>query len=147
MNALVQAARAYKGTPWKHCGRTARGLDCAGLPWKAYADCGVLLPDRTRYGREPFANGLQAAVVDALGDPVWYGTKGQCPRATLQTGDVVLMSPSARPRHLAMIGDDQMHGLSLIHADSTPGIGRVVEMGLVDFFLRQIVAVFRKPIE
>ncbi|MGJ7512338.1 C40 family peptidase [Variovorax sp. GT1P44] len=146
MSALVQAARRYKGVPWRHCGRSVTGMDCAGLPWLAYADCGVSLPDRRRYGRDPFNNGLMDAVVEALGDPVWSGEKGACVRSMLQPGDVLVMSPASRPRHLGIVGDDEMHGLSLIHADSTPGVMCVAEIGMDDFFVRQIVCVFRRPV-
>lgn len=146
MSRLVQAARNYIGVPWRHCGRSKTGLDCGGLPWLAYADCGVALPDRRRYGRDPFNNGLAEAVVDALGAPVWAGQKGACARSSLQPGQVVLMSPAGRPRHLAIVGDSETFGLSLIHADSTPGVMRVAEIGMDDFFVRQIVAVFFKAV-
>jgi cell wall-associated NlpC family hydrolase len=147
MSKLVQAARQYKGVPWRHCGRSVTGMDCAGLPWLAYADCGVSLPDQRRYGRDPFNNGLMGAVIAALGDPLWEGSKGACMRATLQPGDVIVMSPAARPRHLAIVGDDATHGLSIIHADSTPGVMRVAEIGMDEFFVRQVVAVFRRSVE
>jgi cell wall-associated NlpC family hydrolase len=146
MSKLVQAARQYLDAPWRHCGRSATGMDCAGLPWLAYADCGVSLPDRRRYGRDPFANGLMDAVVDALGAPVWSGQKGACVRSILQSGDVLVMSPAGRPRHVAIVGDGES-GLSLIHADSSPGVMRVAEIALMDFFVQQIVAVFRRSVE
>lgn len=146
MSKLVQAARRYMGTPWRHCGRSATGMDCAGLPWLAYADCGVALPDRRRYGREPFKSGLMDGLIDALGASVWSGAKGACARSTLQVGDVVLLSPESLPRHIGIVGDCEQFGLSLVHADSTPGVMRVAEIGLDNFFVRQIVAVFRRPL-
>lgn len=146
MSALVQAARKYKGVPWRHCGRTATGLDCAGIIWLAYADCGVKLTDHRRYGRDPLGTGLKDAVAEALGAPVWSGAKGACTRARLAVGDVVVMSPAGKPRHVAIVGDDQTHGFSLIHGDSTPGVMCVAEIGMHDFFLQQIVAVFRRPV-
>jgi len=147
MSKLVAAARNYKGVPWRHCGRSAAGLDCAGLPWLAYADCGVQLPDRRRYGREPFKNGLMDAIVEALGPAVWSGAKGSCSRALLQVGDVVILSPDSLPRHVGIVADSAQFGLSLLHADSNPPAYGVAEIGLADFFIAQIVSVFRKPIE
>lgn len=147
MNKLVEAARRYKGVPWRHCGRSKTGLDCAGLPWLAYQDCGVTLPDRRRYGRDPFNNGLEGAVIEALGAPVWQGSKGSCSLSAVQVGDVVLMAPASRPRHLAIVGDDPIFGLSLLHADSTPGTQRVTEIGLGEPLLGQVVAVYRRPVE
>lgn len=141
---LVMRARTYIGTAYRHRGRTARGLDCAGLPWLCYADEGVLLPDLTRYGREPHQDGLMRAVVDALGEPVWRGHG--CPRDVLAVGDVPVLAFVREPHHLAIVGEDEMFGLSLIHADGTLGVSKVVEHGISQHFLDMIVAVCRRPV-
>jgi cell wall-associated NlpC family hydrolase len=146
MNALVQQARTYIGVPWRHRGRTRRGLDCGGLPALAYAELGDPRPDLSRYGREPFRDGLMRALEDALGTPVWSGAKGQCPRAVLAPGQVVAMAPDKLPRHVAIVGDDALYGLSVIHADGTGDTKRVLEQGLDAYFLHQIVAVFYRPV-
>jgi len=147
MSKLVQAARSYIGVPWKHLGRSRRGVDCAGLPILAYADCGVVMDAPTRYGRDPFKDGLMQAVIALLGNPVWTGFKGSCTGVAMQPGDIAIMSPAGQPRHMTIIGDDPMYGLSLIHADGSPGVGRVVEHGMGDFYMRMIVSVFRRPVE
>lgn len=147
MSKLVQQARTYIGAKWKHRGRKPNAMDCGGLPWLSYAKLGVVMPDLARYGREPFDNGLMKTLTSALGEPVWTGDKGACAIETLSVGDVVLMAPSRLPRHIGIIGDDQMYGLSLIHADGTPGVGRVVEQGMEVDTLSKIVAVFRRPVE
>jgi cell wall-associated NlpC family hydrolase len=147
MNALVQQARKYIGVPWKHRGRTRRGLDCGGLPAIVYADLGDPRPDLSRYGRDPFKDGLMRALEDALGAPVWSGSKGQCPRSVLQPGQVVAIAPDKLPRHVAIIGDDEIHGLSIIHADGTPGIKRVIEQGMEPDTLGKIVAVYQRPVQ
>lgn len=144
MSALVQQARAYLDTPFRHRGRTARGLDCAGLGWRVYADLGVELPDIERYGREPWNNGLMQGLEAALGAPVWAG-RGPA-RELLQVGDVVVIAWVREPHHVALVGDDLIHGLSLIHADGTLGVRRVVEHGLDDRYLSLIVAIFRRPV-
>jgi cell wall-associated NlpC family hydrolase len=145
---LVAQARTYIGTKYRHRGRDPKiGLDCAGLPWRCYADLGAVLPDLHRYGREPHRNGLMQAVVEALGTPVWQGSRGVCvPRDVLQPGDVAVMRFVAEPHHLAIIGDDLVHGLTVIHADGSPSVGRVVEVGLDGVWQARIVAVFRRSV-
>lgn len=143
MSALVSQARRYIGTPYRHRGRTARGLDCAGLPWRSYADLGVILPDLKVYGREPYKDGLVQAMIAALGEPVWRGMMPA--RSILQVGDVVACAFVTHPHHLGVIGDDKLYGLSMIHADGNVNKA-VIEQGLDDRLLAKIVAIFRRPI-
>ena len=139
---LVTAARGYLGVPFRHRGRTARGLDCAGLVWLCYRDLGVTLPDVRHYGREPHKDGLMEGAAAALGAPVWLG--GWIDRSMLQAGDVVITRFTVEPHHVGIIGDDPIHGLSLIHCYGN--IGRVVEHGLDALWQSRIVAVFRRPV-
>lgn len=135
MSALVVAARKYLGVPFRHRGRTPRGLDCAGLVWLAYADCGVTLPDVRVYGREPHRDGLRDAVRRALGDPLPEG-------ADLHPGDVLLMRFEVEPHHIALVGDYAHGGESLIH--SFGDVGRVVEHRLDAFWRGRILEVYRR---
>lgn len=151
MTKLVEQARTYLGTPWRHLGRLTPqrpGLDCAGLPIVAYAALGVVIPDIERYGREPYRDGLMAGAVLGLGAPVWKGRN--CPREVLAVGDVLLMTSAAQgakePHHIGIIGDDPHHELSLIHADGEIGVSRVIEVGLDPRYARRIVAVFRRAV-
>lgn len=144
---LHEAARSYIGVPWKHLGRSRRGLDCAGLPQLSYADCGIVIDGPKRYGRDPFQNGLLSALNEHLGDAVWTGNKGRCTFDVLQPDDIVVMSPASLPRHLAIVAPDAMYGFSIIHADGSPGVKKVVEHGLNNFYLKMIVAVYRKPVQ
>jgi cell wall-associated NlpC family hydrolase len=148
MSKLVEQARTYLGTPWRHLGRSRDGIDCAGVVICAYADLGIVIPDIERYGREPHRDGLMAGAIVGLGDPVWKGRN--CPRAVLAIGDVVIMTSAAfgakEPHHIGIVGDDPHHGLSLIHADGTFGVSRVDEAGLMDQYLNRIVAVFRRAV-
>lgn len=141
---LVDQARTYLGVPFRHRGRTVRGLDCAGLVWRAYADLGCVLPDVERYGREPHRDGLMDAMRAAFGAPVWEG-RSLIDRAVLRVGDVVVLRFEVHPHHIAIVTDDRHHGLGLIHAYSPPGGGgRVLEHGLDARWQSLIVAVFRK---
>lgn len=144
MNALVEAARAYKGTRtrFRHRGRSSSHVDCAGLGWRIYHDCGVDLPDFRLYGHEPHKDGLLRYMTAALGEPVHVAPV----RATdLQLGDVVLMRFEKEPHHVAVIADYPIPGhFSFIDADGMEG--KVVERRLSEKYLAKITHVFRKPV-
>lgn len=144
MSKLVTSARKYLGVPFKHRGRKATGLDCAGLALLAYADLGHTLPDLARYGRTPYRDGLMQAMEAALGPPVWSGRS--VPRALLQIGDVVVMRFVEQPHHVAIVSDSSTHGLGLIHCYSSAVIDRVVDHGMDAMWQSRIVAVFRRPV-
>jgi len=144
MSRLVEAARSFLGVPFKHRGRTRRGLDCAGLVWCSCADAGVIHPDLKRYGREPHRDGMMRVVKEGAGEPIWQGRVGQVvPRDLLQVGDVLVMRFAKEPHHMGIVGTDRLRGLSLIHADGSPTVRRVVEHGLDDLWQSRICAVFR----
>lgn len=139
MPPLIVAARRYLRVPFRHRGRSAKALDCVGLGVRAYADCGVVLPDVRHYGREPHDGGLMRALVAALGEPVGHG-----PDAELQVGDVACFEYNNEPHHVGLIGWLPYGALSIIHADSI--LGEVVENRLDDVWRQRINAVFRRPV-
>ena len=130
----ADAARKYLGRPFRHRGRGPRYFDCVGLVWRAYMDCGVLLPCPDDYGREPEAARFQKAIVDALGEPV----------AHLEAGDVVTLRTKLHPHHVALVGSYPYGGFSLIHASGEHG--RVVEHRLDDSYMARIVTIHRRPV-
>lgn len=137
MNKLVAAARSYLGVPFRHRGRTRNGMDCIGLLWRAYADCGVTLKDRKVYGREPYRDGLREELQSQLGDPLEFD-------ALWKPGDVVLIEFHGVPHHVAFFGDYLHGGLSLIH--SYGDVGYVTEHRLDDAWTQRILAVFRREV-
>jgi cell wall-associated NlpC family hydrolase len=131
---LVDAARAYLGVTFEHQGRNpAVGIDCAGLLVLAFADCGVTVPDRTDYGRDPYGGTLEAMADAALGARIGLDD--------LRPGDVVAIDYAGACRHVALLGDYLYGGLSLIHTDSM--VGKVVEHRMDDKWRRRIVAAWR----
>lgn len=142
---LVEAARKYLGTKFRHLGRSEKRVDCAGLGWLAYRDCGVVLPDLRHYGREPFRGHLMQALRDALGEPIAEGPAVR--EVDLQPGDVGVFRFREEPHHVALIGDAPYAGaLTLIHADSSPNSQCVVEHRLDDWWRERLLAVFRRPV-
>ncbi len=141
MSRLVEAARAYEGVKFRHRGRSRMGLDCAGLPWVAYRDCGMILPDFRLYGREPHKDGLVQRASEALGEPV-----AQAPVAEeqLQAGDVIIIRYDIRPHHIMIVTDYPLGGLGVIHTDGH--YGRVLEHRLSADIVARITHVFRRSV-
>ena len=144
MSALVESARKYKGVKFRHRGRTTFSLDCAGLPWLAYADLGVVLPDVKIYGRDPSADeqSLPDRVADALGEPVQVAPVSM---SDLQVGDVLIRKYELYPHHIMIAGDAPYAGaLTVIHSCGLEG--RVVEHRLDERIAEAITHVFRRPV-
>lgn len=141
MNALVDAARTYKGVKFRHRGRNRRGIDCAGLAWCAYRDCGVTLPDYRHYGKEPHQDGLIHYIRAALGTEIEKGPVEVC---SLKPGDVIVVRFEVEPHHVAMVTNYKFGGLSVIHADGHSN--KVIEHRLDMKFIRRITHVFRRPV-
>ena len=129
--AFIAAARERLGTPFRHRGRTATGLDCSGLLVVALQAAGRDPIDRRTYGRAPDRDRLREAVAAQFGDPV----EDQRP------GDVVLMRWADRPQHVAIVGDYAHGGLSLIHADNS--FGAVTEHRCAAPWLARILEAYR----
>lgn len=141
MSNLVESARKYLGVRFRHRGRSARGLDCAGLPWLAYKDCGLDLHDFRLYGREPHNDGLIQHITKALGDPVAVAPVFA---VDLQSGDIAVIRYETEPHHILIIADYPMGGMSAIHADGH--YGEVIEHRLSPDMIKRITHVFRRPV-
>lgn len=141
MSQLVTAARKYTGVKFRHRGRKPSGLDCAGLIWLAYKDCGVELEDFRLYGPEPHENGLVAHVTAALGEPL---ALEPVHASQLQAGDVAVMRYEHEPHHLALITDYLLGGFAILHADGWEG--RVLEQRLAPDMQARITHLYRRPV-
>lgn len=133
MNPLVEAARTFKEVPFRHRGRSMRGVDCIGLLVVALEMVGRPVADRRVYGRSPEADLLREALVAEFGAPIH--------KSQLQVGDIVTMQWNGRPQHVGLVTDYLLGGLGLIHADVS--LGRVVEHRLADPWPRRIIEGFR----
>lgn len=114
--AIVSAARALIGTPYRHQGRVAGesgGVDCIGVPVLVARSVGLRPPewDVRGYRRLPDGHSLLRGLRAQLGEEV--------SEDRVAPGDVLLLDWGRHPHHVAILGDYHFGGLSMIHADST----------------------------
>jgi len=133
---IVRVARAFLGTRFRHQGRTAEGLDCAGLVIAVGQAAGVL-PDVIEvpnYGRRADGRTLietcRANLVQIL-------------TSTIRLGDVCVFLVDGDPQHLGIVADHPAGGFSIIHAFVTRK--KVVENRLDDLGRMNMIAAFRYP--
>lgn len=115
---LINAARNYLGTPYRHQGRDKRGLDCAGLIVVTLQDLGVAVADVQGYTMNPHRGRLQKIIesntcISMVDVP--------------ESGDILLIRFKTEPQHLAFKTD-----LGIIHA--TADLGMVVEHRFTEDF-------------
>ena len=130
-DAILDAARALIGTPFRHQGRIPHlALDCAGLVVAVAQAVGAEYADQTGYSRSPSGRLLENALD---GQP---GLVRVAQLAARQPGDVLLMRFAGDPQHLAIDA-----GATIIHAYEA--VGEVVEHDMTDAWLRRIARVYR----
>jgi cell wall-associated NlpC family hydrolase len=135
---LHEAAMKYVGVPFRHRGRSIRGVDCIGLIICAARDTGYdegIKYKRLVYGREPTDALLQEALKEHFGDPV---------DRPPQLGDVILMRlrHMKEPSHVGIIAPHP-HGLGVIHAYGE--IRKVVLQRINSSMRERIVGVYEWP--
>lgn len=127
--AIVAAARAALGTPFRHQGRrVGQGLDCAGLVVHVCDVLGVCYVDQTGYSRRPSGGMLESALD---GQPGMVQVSGNP-----QYGDVLLMRFSGEPQHLAIFA-----GENIIH--SYLQAGKVCEHRYTALWKARTVCIYR----
>ena len=127
--AVVSAARAALGTPFRHQGRTLRGMDCAGLVVWCAESAGLDYVDQGDYPRMPGGGRLESALE-------MQPCLVRIPTATAGAGDVLLIKFKGDPQHLAI-----HTGENMIHAWET--VGKVCEHALDEWRSGKIVAAYR----
>lgn len=125
----------YLDVPFRHRGRTRRGMDCLGLVIIVAIEQGMPVADRRVYGREPYKDGLREALIAHFGQPV---------DRAIQVDDVVMMrhGPDQPPAHVGIVAPHP-HGHGLIHTYGE--IGRVVYHRIDERWQGKIVEAFAWP--
>jgi hypothetical protein len=129
---FVMAARALKGTRWRHRGRKPWAVDCVGLVVLSARAANLRIDDAMHYGREPWEDRLRRELRERFGDPV---------QDAWQSGDITLICwRKGEPSHVAIIGDHPNGGLTLIHSNNLHG---VVECSLSGYHRECVIEVYR----
>jgi cell wall-associated NlpC family hydrolase len=134
---FIAAARGLVGTPFRHRGRSLRGIDCVGLVALALHAVEREVTDRRSYGRNPANDGLREVCEAHFGPPITDAP---------QAGDVPLFAwwddvRNRTPNHVGILFDHPNGGLAVVHALAQNK--RVIEHGLDDDARKRIVAVYR----
>lgn len=109
---IVEAARSCVGTAFRPQGRLlGQGLDCVGVVLVAARAAGIAWPEVPAYR----LGGEHGAVLERA-----FAALGCVPVDVPQWGDVVVLAPLPRQRHLGVLTP-----AGLVHAHA--GLGRVVE--------------------
>lgn len=103
---IVAEARKWIDTPWKHQGRSERGIDCAGVVVKTAHALKFSEFDVTNYQRNTRGHQFMDYFREHM---------EEIPLTKIQEGDVVLFRDSMFPCHSAVVS--VKHGeLHIIHA-------------------------------
>ena len=135
MNNFHLEAHKYIGVPFRHRGRTDKGLDCVGLVILAAKDCGYDKYEEFAYGSEPPSGVLCAVLAEHFGEPV---------DGEPQVNDVVLLRlhKGRNPTHVGII-TTHPNGLGIIHTHSRTH--RVVYQRITPKMKRLLASVYRWP--
>jgi hypothetical protein len=136
---MIDHARTFIGTPWRHRGRNRRGLDCVGLLILSANASGLAVADATHYGRDPWEDRLRKELIQRFGQPIWRQSEDD--EMDWLPGDVALVCWYAgEPSHVGLIGNHLFGGLSLIHCENINGC---VEHSLDGHHIDCITEVYR----
>ncbi len=122
---VINAAYAYKGTPYRYGGTSKSGIDCSALMQNSYARAGYKIPRtakaQSKYGKKVGWNGLKQ------GDIVFFKFK----------------SKREKWYHSGMITSVSSDGTYFIHASTSRG---VVVSDLNSNYYKKNVKAFRRVI-
>ena len=128
---VVECARSFLGTPFKHQGRLkGMGIDCAGLIIKVAHELSISSFDFTAYSRDPDSTEMQQYLQFHL---------IEAPSSQRLAGTIVHMRFVGEPKHVGILTSPT----SIIHAYES--IGKCVEHTLDSKWSRRIISAFDYP--
>lgn len=135
-NEIVEFARSYKGVPYRHQGRSVRGVDCTGIVVLLGEKLGFYRESKKdlRYSRNPENFVLLEKMNEYLIPIDFYD---------LKIGDVLLLRITLVPQHVAIVTPYNEYSFGMVH--SYDSIGRVVEHRLNRAWIDKVVQAYRIP--
>lgn len=134
---IVEEARTWIGTRWRHQGRSRRGIDCGGLILRVGWSLGLIPLDQDyrAYGRQPDGFSLTAVCRTILEER---------PTTELLPGNIILLRDVVEgwPTHMGILASRDGGGLNLIHSWVQLPIQRVTENRLSDAWRANIVGAY-----
>lgn len=142
--AVVDEARTWLNTPFAHqARRKGVGCDCGGLVGGVAVACGLVSEDWWSREFDPLFSGYGRLPLGQRLHEICSRFMREIPLGAAMPGDVLLLSFSEDPQHLAIAADYRHGGLSMIHALSS--LGRVTEHRLAPPWKDRLVAAFELP--
>jgi NlpC/P60 family putative phage cell wall peptidase len=132
---IVSTARSWLGTRFHHQGRLKGvGCDCAGLVVGVCRELLIDVADKTDYTRQPDGVMMRQTCEQNM---------TEIAPTQITPGDVLLFRFDQHPQHVAIVGNYDHGGLSIIHAYAPSR--KVIETRLDDVWMSRIVAAYRLP--
>ena len=133
INQLIEFSRSYLGVPWKHQGRTKKGVDCVGFLLLGFKHIGVHIDEIKGYARTPDGKKLKEVMDNQPNLDIVYD---------IQVGDILLLRMRHDPQHVALITESKTAEFGMIHSYNG-GEKKVVEHDLADYWKQKIVSIYR----
>ena len=134
IDALILECRTYLGVPWRHQGRSRRGVDCVGFILLALKALNIPTVEITGYTRNPDGVALKEIM-----DKQPSLTSVSPP---YRRGDIVLFRIRKEPQHVALLTESSTSALGMIHSYNG-GEKKVVEHDFADYWKNKIISVYR----
>ena len=107
---LIAEARTYLGVPWKHQGRSRKGVDCVGFLIKAFNHINIDILEIKGYSRNP--DGVQLKqIMDNQPN-----LRKVLANEKMEIGDILLLKIRKDPQHVALITNSDTSAFGMIHS-------------------------------
>lgn len=127
---IINEARSWIGTPWRHIGRNRKGLDCIGLGVVVAREVGLTNYDVTTYGRDPTPGLIEHFRRVAVEIPIMQA----------MPGDFYVIKDGPYPYHVAFCSERD--GIPhIIHANARRRM--VIEEPYTDYWQSLTIHAFR----
>ena len=132
---VINEARKWLGVPYRHQGRSVRGLDCGGLLIVVSQEIGFAYKERfTRYSRNAETFNLRQEMNRVL-EPI--------DKESIQPGDFLLFRFQGLAHHVAITTDYPGDKIGMIHTHA--GVGKVAEHRFANAWKSHLMQAFKIP--